>query len=69
MNKQKKLQMLDELGRKVTDMVSAVEIASKMHIKLNPTVFENRLLESKNIINKLKFIEMEEGGDWEEMSD
>jgi hypothetical protein len=52
-----KEQMLDELGRRITDLVGMTEIAQKLHIKIRLDTLENKLLECKNLVNKLKGME------------
>jgi len=47
-------QLLDELGRRITDLVGMTEIAQKLHIKIKLDTLENKLLECKNLVNKLK---------------
>ena len=46
--------LLEELGVRITDLVGMTEIAQKLHIKIRMDTLENKLLECKNLVNKLK---------------
>jgi len=47
-------QLLEELGVRITNLVGMTEIAQKLHIKIRLDTLENKLLECKDLVNKLK---------------
>lgn len=47
-------QMLDELGKLLTELVQSAELGIRLNIKLSPTLVGNKAFQCKNLVNKLK---------------
>lgn len=60
MKKQSDWDLLNEIGHRLTQALTTLEMASRMRLNISPDPIASHLLEIKNLVNKLKSHMIEE---------